>query len=267
VLILLNVVMLGVLAAASAGIARDCGRDPRWGLLIAGFFGLLMSTGRDLSEPTEVAFLACGLLAMRRERTGLAVLAFSAAVLSRESAVLVVVAYCAVAAAGCIRKRKAPSRRDLVLLVPLVVFATWQLAIRAGTGHFALSSSTDANVASVPLVGLLKAIPTWLSGAGSSSGALRVLEAVTLVVVTAAAIRAARAAARPAEVVAFVLVLLSTVTLSKTFWVESKDFRTLAELWLLAAVILMQSRRTSRVVTGFALLSFVGVFGFRALIV
>ena len=92
-LIVVNLAMMAVLVAACCAIAIDSGRDPRWGLVAAGFFGLLMSVGRDLTEPTEVAFLACAILAMRKGRTGWAALAFSGAVLSRETAIVVVGAY------------------------------------------------------------------------------------------------------------------------------------------------------------------------------
>ena len=66
VLVVLN--LLGVAAIAMLGgmFARDAGRHALWGLAFAGYFGLVISVGRDTAEPLAEACMLGGLLAYRR---------------------------------------------------------------------------------------------------------------------------------------------------------------------------------------------------------
>jgi hypothetical protein len=270
-LIVVNVALMLVLVAACCAIAVDSGRDPTWGLVAAGFFGLLMSVGRDLTEPTEVAFLACGILAMRRGRTGWAALAFSAAVLSRETAIVVVGAYLIVTLVEYATRRARPSWRDGALLLPVAVFAAWEAVVREQTGTLALRNPSGDPL-TIPFAGIARALPTWFSHLGSSSGLLLFLEAFAIVGLVAAALAGARrrwsrSRANAGEVLALVLITVLTVALPKSFWVESKDFRTLAELWLLGGIVFLTSARRSSMVVGLTGLAFIGVFGFRALVI
>ena len=275
-LIAVNVAMMLVLVAACGAIAVESGRDPAWGLLAAGFFGLLLSVGRDLTEPTEVAFLACGILAMRRGRTGWAALAFSAAVLSRETAIVVVGAYLAVTVAEYATHRARPSWRDGALLLPVVVFAAWESVVREQTGTLALRNPSG-DPPTVPFVGIARALPTWLSHLGSSSGLLLFLEAFAVVALVTVALGGAihvgwGSRAHASETLALVLIAVFTVALPKSFWIEYKDFRTIAELWLLGGIVFVTApRRNSAnsavVVVGLAGLAFLGVFGFRAFVI
>jgi len=270
-LIVVNVAMMLVLVAACCAIAVDSGRDPVWGLVAAGFFGLLMSVGRDLTEPTEVAFLACGILAMRRGRTGWAALAFSAAVLSRETAIVVVGAYLIVTLVEYATRRARPSWRDGALLLPVAVFAAWEAVVREQTGALALRNPSGDPL-TIPFTGIARALPTWFSHLGSSSGLLLFLEAFAIVGLVGAALTGGRrlwsgSRANAAEVLALVLITVFTVALPKSFWVESKDFRTLAELWLLGGIVFVTSARRNSIVIGLTGLAFIGVFGFRALVI
>ena len=106
----------------------------------------------------------------------------------------------------------------------------------------------------------------------SSSGLLLLLEAFAIVGLVAAALIGIRhqwsgPRSNRSEVLALVLIAAFTVALPKSFWVESKDFRTLAELWLLAGIVLLSSPRRHYAVLGLTGLAFFGVFGFRALVI
>jgi hypothetical protein len=230
-----------------------------------------MSVGRDLTEPTEVAFLACGILAMRRGRTGWAALAFSAAVLSRETAIVVVGAYLVVTLVEYATGRARPRWRDGALLLPVVVFGVWEAVIREQTGTLALRNPSGDPL-TVPFTGIARALPTWGSHLGSSSGLLLFLEAFAIIGLVSAALIGARhlwstSRANASEVLALVLIVAFTVALPKSFWVESKDFRTLAELWLLGGIVFLTSARRNFAVVGLTGLAFLGVFGFRALVI
>ena len=46
-LVLVNVAALGILGGLGAALARDAGRHPLWGLVFAGYWGLLWSLSRS----------------------------------------------------------------------------------------------------------------------------------------------------------------------------------------------------------------------------
>ena len=83
-LVLVN--LLGVAAMAWLGglLARESGRHALWGLLFAAYFGLVVSVGRDTSEPLADACLLGGLLAYRHRRFVLAALLVGYAVFTNE---------------------------------------------------------------------------------------------------------------------------------------------------------------------------------------
>ena len=65
-------------------LARESGRHALWGLLFAAYFGLVVSVGRDTSEPLADACLLGGLLAYRHRRFALAALLVGYAVFTNE---------------------------------------------------------------------------------------------------------------------------------------------------------------------------------------
>src|SRR5579862_4994732 len=50
-LVVANILSLAVLGALAGALARQAGRHALWGLLLVGYFGLVFSLGRDLTEP------------------------------------------------------------------------------------------------------------------------------------------------------------------------------------------------------------------------
>ena len=156
-LVAVNVVALGALAWLAALLARDCGRRPAWGLLVAGYFGFLFSLGRDLTEICEACFVVAGLLSLRRGRPVWAGLALAAAVLSRETALVVVAGVALVAVRDVVRGRRRPVRADLAFFLPVALYAAWQAIGWAVFGSIPIGSDGENNL-TYPFVSMAQAV-------------------------------------------------------------------------------------------------------------
>jgi hypothetical protein len=84
VLVLVNLLSVAAMAWLGGLLARESGRHALWGLLFAAYFGLVVSVGRDTSEPLADACLLGGLLAYRHRRFVLAALLVGYAVFTNE---------------------------------------------------------------------------------------------------------------------------------------------------------------------------------------
>jgi hypothetical protein len=274
-LVLVNVVALGVLGGLGAALARDAGRAPLWGLVFAGYWGLLWSLSRDLTEVVTAAALVGGLLALRRDRPWLAASALTIAVLSRESA-LVLVAALALARlidwtktrAGAPPPRRAlpnrPGRTGLSVLdvawaLPLLAFAAWQGALYAKIGILPLTASRGSN-AGVPFVGLargfahyLRLLPTW--AALLWFGELTLL--VTFGVIAALSYRSTEALLH--ERLAWAGYGLLAIALAPAIWLGDVGFRSLDEFYVFSWVLLIGSRRPLRIPVGLVALAWLVV--------
>ena len=242
-LVLVNVLGLGLLALLAAVLARDAGRPPVAGLLVPAFFGFATTLGRDLTEVVTAVLLLAGVLALLRDRAGLAALAFSGAVLSRESALLL---YAVLAAVELARR---PSLvRAAWSAVPVGVFCAWQAVCLAVVGAVPLLSSSGKNLV-LPLQDLLPAAVGWVRGAL----ALQRADLITLgqllallVLVAAAGLALRRSTALPGVRAAWVAALLLVAGLSENVWKGPADFRTASELAVLSALVLLESRARLR---------------------
>lgn len=259
-LVLVNVLALALLALLAAVLARDAGRFPAAGLLVAGFFGFATTLGRDLTEIVTAVLLLAGLLALRRDRQALAALAFSGAVLSRESAVLLY----AVLAAVELARRPALGRAAWAAL-PVAVFVAWQAVCVAVVGQVPLLSSSGKNLV-LPLQDLLPAAVGWVGGAAAlqradliTSGQLAAL----VVLVGAAGLALRRSAALPGVKAAWAGAVLLVAGLSENVWKGPADFRTASELAVLSAVVLLESRAPLRVPAAGLALAGTGTVLFR----
>lgn len=162
-----NVAALGALGWGGALIAVQGGRTRWLGLLVPGYFGLLMSLARDTTEPLELALVVSALLAVSRSRNGLAAALLSLAVLTRETATIAVAAI----ALGDLYERAAARRRGwpqptpvraATWIVPSLVFFAWQAALWGVLGSIPLLGDTRSN-AGAPFSGLWQAIVLHLA--------------------------------------------------------------------------------------------------------
>ncbi|HMK97949.1 MAG TPA: hypothetical protein VK425_10410 [Acidimicrobiales bacterium] len=253
---LLNAAALGALAGTCAALAREAGRHPLWGLLAASFWGFLWTLSRDLTELVEATFLMAALLALRKSRPVLAGVLLAVAVLAREPALLLVGAIFVSRVLAQARARLAPAKlaarldllsgrlgpQDAAWAVPALAFVGWQLALRLRTGVFGVLTSGQNNTG-LPLVGLARGFAHYVDRSPSTASLLWLGElAVLALMVTLATIslRSSRAAFH--EQVAWAASLVLTTCLTKGIWLGDVGFRSLDDLFLFSAVLLLFSR-------------------------
>ncbi len=241
-LIGVNLVSIGAVAYVGALLARQAGRHSAWGLLMVGYFGFPFSLSRDTAEIVTAAFTLGGVVALRERRWILAAVVLSAAVLTRETPVLVVFAYGILRIVGLARRRELPSVADLAWVLPGVVFVGWQ-------GLVSLFSPTPvasdlASNLGLPFVAMGRAAVHWFTSLPAPAADLWVEQAVILIVVIALAGTVWReTTARPNERLAYVLLVCLSVSLAYGIWNGQADFRSFSETYLFAILVLFESRK------------------------
>src|SRR5206468_4322313 len=84
-----NLAALAVLGFASGLLVRSMGRHALWGLAFGGMPAVWIALGRDLTDVVSLMCIVSTLVLLRRDRPYLAALALTAAVLTRETTVVV----------------------------------------------------------------------------------------------------------------------------------------------------------------------------------
>jgi hypothetical protein len=245
-LVAVNLVGTFVLGLLGGVIARDAGRHALYGLLLSGYFGLVTTLARDLTEIVEVSLLLAAVLAYRRGRYLLTGLAFAGAVVTKETEVFVVLAYAVVVGLDLLR-RKAGLRAQLVWVLPGLAFTGVQLWLYESTHHLAGQSGAQGNFAT-PLTAPLHALSTYIRHPFDLANAIWLGELAVLTIVVVVALltllrtTAWRTTALVPERVAFVFLIGLALSLSGEVWNGQADFRSLAPLFEMAGVVLIGSR-------------------------
>jgi len=242
-LVVVNAAAMAVMGWLGGVFARRGGHHAAWGLLLPCYFGLLTSVSRDTAEPVACAFLLAGLLALRGRRPVLAGLLLAFGALTRET---VIVAACAVAlvrVTGLIRRRARPGREDLAWVLPAVVFAGWELIVKAVTGSVPLFADDDRN-AGAPFAAAYDAVKynlSTLSWSQFSWTDIWLLEFAVLAALAVMALACLRATRVPAhERVALVLFVIEICVVTPTTWDSlNADLRSFVEVYLMALVVLL----------------------------
>lgn len=149
----------GALLAAiwfAAHLAMSYGRAPWWGLAIALPPGVVVSLALDLNEPLAWSLGLAGLWAFRERRWAWGALAFSGAVLARETMIVIPAGLGIWQLARVARHRPVQVPAMRWLLVPLAVLVGWQALLWARWG--ALPFTAGAGNVGTPLVGLLRSL-------------------------------------------------------------------------------------------------------------
>lgn len=156
-LLLVNVLALVIAAYFAARLVQRFGGHAGWGVLVALSFGLVIPLARDLTEPVAWAATLAALELWLAGRRPAAALLFTAAVLARETSLLVPAGLGIWALVALLRSR---FRRGWAtvgwLLVPLVVEVGWQLHLRRVWGELPVRGGSD-NVGP-PFLGVLRTI-------------------------------------------------------------------------------------------------------------
>ena len=232
-LVLINVAAMAAIGWVGGMLARASGRHALWGALFALYPGFVITLTNDLTEIVAALLLLAALALLRSERTMPAAVALALAVLARETTIL------AAAASAVTRFATARGRpgRWLPLALPAAVLALWQMALTArwhettvgeGGGSFA-----------PPLVGALAA--AWLNGERLRPGDALVWSAAVAFILAMMAIgaRALAPTARAHERAAWLAYAALATVLEANIWANGAVLRTLTELGMLTAVLVL----------------------------
>ena len=245
-LVLVNVLAVAAAAWSAGSLALGHGRHALWGLLVAGYPGLLLSVARDLTEPLTTALVVGALLALQRRRPWVAAALLSGAALTRETALLVPAALGAASLLRTVRGRR-PTARDVAPWCgPLLVWVAWEGVCRAVYG--ALPAAGQGENAAPPFVAAARAVGRWVTE--PTLDRLLFLAGVAgLVVVVAAALATAARTAPPYLVLSLVLAAGLVASLSANVWNDDPvELRTFVDVHVLGTTALLSAHRRTGLV-------------------
>jgi hypothetical protein len=233
------------MAYFGAKLARESGRHALWGLAFVAYLGLVISVGRDTSEPLADACMLAGILAYRHAKYIWAALLLAYAVFTNEPILAVPVAFALVRLYQMWKKRARPGQPDLVWVLPGAVYVILQIAekifVKGRSGGLAdlTSNWTLPFKALVPGV-YRDIVKSSLTHLGLYN--YNLLDFIALAVIVVAAclvIRAAKVSLE--EKAAFVVFVLAEIVLgSGQFWDSTfADGRTYIDAFLLGVLLLL----------------------------
>jgi hypothetical protein len=245
VLVVVNLICVAIMAYLGAKIARESGRHALWGLLFVAYFGLVISVGRDTSEPLADACMLGGLLAYRHSRYVLAALLVAYAVFTNEPILVLPVAIAIVRIYQFWLKRAKPGKPDLIWVLPGAVYVLLQLAEKVVVkGKSGGASDVTSNL-TLPFKAMVPALYRDVKDMSWTHLGLydyNVIEFIALAVVIVAALAVIRSSTAPlVEKAGFVgFVLVELVIASGQFWDSTfGDGRTYIDAFLMAVIVLL----------------------------
>ncbi len=240
-IVVVNVALFGVLAWCGGDLARRFGRHAGWGIILAAYPGFFYTLARDTTEIAEAAFLALAMVAGTRRRPVAMGFALAAALLSRESSLLVVVAVGLVAVVRMLRERRLLRRTDLAWIIPGCLYVGWQLFVYARSGT--LPSRTAGDNLGAPFVGIAHYAGSWFARTHSLVGILQLVETLLWVAVVVLLLVTVRTSRAPDWVrLAAILLLALTLCLSASNWYGYTNYRNLSTFYVMAAAVILGSR-------------------------
>ncbi len=244
-LVVVNVFAVVAIAAAGGRLAREAGRRPIWGLLLAAPWCYLLTIGRDLHEAVAGAFLAWAIVALRRQRRVVAAGLLTCGVLTRESVLIFALTVFSVDAVHVWRRHARPEAGDLIGLLPISVFVSWQIVCWRANGAFPAQSGSGANFG-VPAEGLAQAVTKWFSTSGLAVD--RGAQFLLLVVLTLSVVPLLRrtSIASTYERTAWVAYVGYVLCQSMIVWYDAGELRATSDLQLLSAVFALSGPSRQR---------------------
>ena len=244
-LVAVNLAAVTAMAVLGAVIARDSGRHALWGLLFVAYFGLVISIGRDTSEPLADACMLAGLLAYRRSRYVLAAAAIAYAVVTNEPILALPIAIAITRLYAMYRRKARPGTADLAWVLPGAAYVVLQglekVLVRGKSGG---ASDVTQNFY-YPFDAMFRGVyedVARMSWTHLGLYDINLLEFLTLAAFVVAGFLVLRRTTAPAhERVAFVLFVLGEMVLaSSQFWGSVfGDGRTYIDAYLFAVIMLL----------------------------
>lgn len=246
VMILLNFFGLCLMGWIGGIYAQTLKQHALWGILLPFYPGFLHTLSRDTVEILEATILLGSLLLLRRGKPILATVLLTLAVLTKETAVLIAVAGVPVYVAEVWKRQRKVSLPRYYIVLPVAVFALWQLILSHVWGEFPLRASGNANLG-IPFVGLARAI----MDASVFQRPFQQRKFVELIFVLGFGLAVLShlrpTKATPHEVSSWLLVTVLVISLSNSVWIEDWTFmRVLSLFYVLGVVIIIAGKRKVR---------------------
>jgi hypothetical protein len=247
-LIFVNYFALCLLGWLGGTIAQTLKRHALWGVLLPLYPGCLIALSCDSVEILELCLLLASLVALRRQCHVCATLLLTLALLTKETALLAVIAAACVYGAARQRGRE-PSVKWFYFTVPLAVFVLWQALLFYIWRTLAVAH--DQREIGLPFVGFIRLLVKALRGqtpmpTGTLIELLLIAGFALLVLV-----QLRTTVASLFERAAWVLFAVWAFALNSNVWNTDWNFwRALAEVYLLGALIIIGGRRAHRFVLG-----------------
>jgi hypothetical protein len=245
VLVAINLVCVGIIGWLGGKFARESGRHALWGLLFAAYFGLVISVGRDTSEPLADACMLGGLLAYRHSRWVLAAILVTYGVITNEPILVVAIAIALTRLWAMYRRRARPGPPDLVWVLPgaaYVVLQAVQHFVVQGKGGASADVSQNFTLPFKALVPAIVRDFRLMSWTHLGMYDINLIEFIALATFVVAGLLVLRSTTAPVhERVTFVgFVLVEMVFASGQFWDSVfGDGRTYIDSFLLAVIMLL----------------------------
>ena len=246
-LVVLNLFAALLLGLIGGTIAQATRRHAGWGLALPLFFGFGATIARDLTELFAATALIGGLWLVHRRLPIQAGAVLAIAALSRETTMFAIGGLALAEIGVLVGRRRTFGKRDVAWLMPTMSFIAWQLWAALRWGSLPLVS-VEGRTLRFPGAALVEQIPTLLSKAWLANGWLNILHTaevlVLLVIVVIALVlgwqRTQPSGVMPALVGAAVGMLLVDVNNGR--WLNLDDVHGFAEVYVLAATVLLASR-------------------------
>ena len=245
VLVVINLICIGIVGWLGGKFARESGRHALWGLLFVAYFGLVISIGRDTSEPLADACMLGGLLAYRHSRYVLAALLVAYGVITNEPILVLAMAIALTRLYQMYRRQTKPGRADLVWVLPGAAYVVLQgiehVVVKGKAGG---AADVTANL-TLPFKAMVPALVRdfrLMSWTHLGMYDINLIEFIALAAVVVAGLLVLRWTTAPLhERVAFVgFVLVEMVLASGQFWDSVfGDGRTYIDAFLLAVIMLL----------------------------
>jgi hypothetical protein len=246
-MVFINWAALGALAGVGMAFVRRLGSSPWWGLVFAFSPAMILSLNRDLTDVLGAAFLASGLLSLRRGKTPWAVMFLTMAGLTRETTLVACAAIFLAWAWSWTRRDRRDAAPWVAWAIPIGVYLAWlsSVCLRCHEAPFAGSG----RVFSFPLVAAVKYGVSLLSLSELRSNFLLLLGFFYyLAFGLAVALAFFRSRANAHEKIALLLYSLVPICANKDIWTGDywAYMRCLGDFHLMGAIVLLGSKSRAR---------------------
>jgi hypothetical protein len=245
VLVVVNLVCVALMAYLGARLAHQAGRHALWGLAFVAYMGLVISVGRDTSEPLADVCMLAGILAYRHSKYVWAAVLVAYAVFTNEPILALPVGYALIRLYQMWKQRVKPGMPDLVWVLPGTVFVILQVAEKiVVTGKSGGLADVTSNL-TLPFRALVPGVYRDIVKSNWTHLGLydyNLIDFIALAIIVVAAFLVIRAAkVRLEEKAAFVVfVLVEIVMASGQFWDSTfADGRTYIDAFLMGVLLLL----------------------------